>query len=314
MAPLAAQLTSGTRLGGRLERLKEIVLLGGSVRPGRLAGAIGRPVFALPIDNQRSVLNLWQEQVADLAQDIGRPELLVRVMLDQTSAAVDQSAWVTSRAGLASVELQRDPQDFRGTGGVLRDLSASYDPDDLLLVANAAQVLSMPLCQCVAELADQPGDVVVVDHEDGTPSGLMLVRVVALAGIPSVGFVDMKEQALPEIAKTHRVGVATFPQATAWPMRSLEQYIVALRQYALGHAERRCPFSERLSSAFNIVEQGASVDSSARLQDSVVLAGGSVEAGATLVQSVVCSGGRVRRGEVIVDQVVTAGKRSQTKD
>ena len=44
-----------------------------------------------------------------------------------------------------SFRVERDLSDYRGTGGVLHDLAADYDDDDLILVANAAQVLLDPL-------------------------------------------------------------------------------------------------------------------------------------------------------------------------
>ena len=34
--------------------------------------------------------------------------------------------------------VERDQSEYRGTGGVLRDLAQKYEPDDLILVANAS--------------------------------------------------------------------------------------------------------------------------------------------------------------------------------
>ena len=96
----------------------------------------------------------------------------------------------------ANFAVERDLSEYRGTGGVLRDLTAEYDDDDLILVANAAQVLLEPLPIIAAELYGKKADVAVVAHEDGTPSGLMLIRCKALRQIAATGFVDMKGQAL----------------------------------------------------------------------------------------------------------------------
>jgi mannose-1-phosphate guanylyltransferase len=299
----------------RLAGLRAVVLLGGTVRPGRLSAAIGRPIFALPLDARRSILDYWRQQTAALGRSIARPDLPVRVMVDRNSPETKLAPAATAGVELAPFQLERDPQDYRGTGGVLRDLAGSYEKDDLLLVANAAQVLVRSLSGCaiaMAERASEGAEVVVADHEDGTPSGLMLVRCSVLSLISETGFVDMKEQALPMIARSHRVGVAHFPEPTGLPIRSLAQYVQALRWHALqdaGKSVQADPFAENLEHVFNIVEHGATVDANARLHDSVVLAGGVVEAGATLVQSVVCPGGRVRRGDVVVDRVVAAGRR-----
>ena len=300
------------RLGG----LRAVILLGGTVRPGRLCTAIGRPIFELPLDAGRSILDYWRQQTAALGRSIGRPDLPVRVMVDQNSSETRMALAVTAGADLAPLQLERDPQDYRGTGGVLRDLAGSYNKNDLLLVANAAQVLVQSLTACAIAMAERArdggagADVIVADHEDGTPSGLMLVRCSVLALIPATGFVDMKEQALPAIARSHRVGVAHFAEPTGLPVRSLAQYVRALRWHArrdAGGSVRDDPFAENLENLFSVVESGATVAADARLHDSVVLAGGRVEAGATLVQSVVGPGGRVRRGDRVVDQVVGSG-------
>src|SRR5690606_20299334 len=98
----------------------------------------------------------------------------------------------------------RDPVEYRGIGGVLRDLAGDYHRDDYILVANAAQLLLSPLSELATLLAesdaDGPADVSLISHRDGTPSGLMLIRCGSLWCIPQVGYVDMKEQALPMIA------------------------------------------------------------------------------------------------------------------
>src|SRR5437868_4719264 len=129
-------LTTRLRFPEALVRLRAVVLLGGSVRPKMLARSIGRPVFALPLENGLTILD----------------------------------------------------------------------------AANA----------------------------DGTPSGIMLVQAQALKAIPETGFSDMKEQALPAIAANYRVTVASFESPSGLPVRSLGEYVAALRQYhlaLLGRAE-----------------------------------------------------------------------------
>ncbi len=315
MATMAKQSLSLAHVpvSDRLSALRAVVLLGGTVRPGRLSAAIGRPIFALPLDAGRSILDYWRQQTAALGRSIGQSGLPVRVMVDRNSPETILAPVAAAGVDLAPLQVERDPHDYRGTGGVLRDLAGCYEEHDLLLVANAAQVLVESLSVCamaMAERAKEGAEIVVADHEDGTPSGLMLVRCSVLSLIPDRGFVDMKEQALPTIAKSHRVGVARFAEPTGLPVRSLPQYVHALRWHTLREAGRPVqadPFSENLENVFSLVEHGATVAANVRLHDSIVLAGGVVEAGATLVQSVVCPGGRVRRGEVIVDQIVAAG-------
>ena len=259
------------RPGSRpLAHLRAMVLLGGSVRAGAFGSAIGRLVFQLPIDSSSTILDSWSAAAADLAP-VAEQVIRLRVMIDK---AAPQPLPITSAK---AVEIERDPFDFRGTGGVLRDLASQYAPEDFLLVANAAQILCQPLSDTVSDLAAMGGDVSIVSHLDGTPSGLMLVRCGALGSIPKEGFVDMKEQALPAIAKDHRVTVLHRQHPTALPVRTLSDYIQALRHHHQRRAGIVSPsdaFSESCESTFAIIKAGASVDPTAKLHDSIVLRGG----------------------------------------
>ena len=137
----------------------------------------------------------------------------------------------------------------------------------------------------------------------------MLVTCKTLRAIADTGYVDMKEQALPQIALSYEVRVVRRRRPTGLPIRTLEDYIQALR---LHHRRRQGkpfiadPLAEDWSPAFALVEPGATVDPTARVHDSVVLAGGVVEAGAVLVRSIVCPGEVVRRDKTVVDQFVCA--------
>lgn len=283
-----------------LAHLRATVLLGGSVRAAAFSSAIGRLVCQLPIDAKSTILDSWSAASAGLAL-LAEQAVPLRVMIDK---AAPQPLPITSGK---AIEIERDPFDFRGTGGVLRDLASQYAPDDFLLVANAAQIISEPLNDIVSGLAAIGGDVSIVSHLDGTPSGIMLVRCGALSSIPKEGFVDMKEQALPAIAKDHRVTVLHRQHPTALPVRTLSDYIQALRhhhQRQAGVIAPTSPFGESCESTFSIVEDGAIVDPSAKLHDSVVLREGRVEAKSVAVQSVICPGGILKRNEVKIDSLV----------
>ena len=127
--------------------------------------------------------------------------------------------------------VERDKAEFRGTGGVLKDLAGQYDDDDLVLVANAAQLLIDPLSVIAAALDHKRGDISLISHQDGTPSGVMLVRCKTLQEIAQTGFVDMKEQALPLIAQKYDVKVMHCRRPSGLPIRSLRDYIAALKHY-----------------------------------------------------------------------------------
>lgn len=292
-----------------LSRLRAMILLGGAVRANPLVAATGRSVLDLPLDEGGSVLNFWLKQAADVARVAGIEKLPVRVMVNQMSP----DPCSADLKYLGSFRVERDLSEYRGTGGVLHDLAQDYHDDDLLLVANAAQVLLDPMSRVLMALRRKRADVAVISHDDGTPSGIMLVRRKTLRMLPTAGFVDMKEQGLPLIASQYDVRVVRRRRPSGLPIRLLDGYIQALHYYhrrrAGSHGSVIDPLAEDWTPAFSLVEPGASVDPSARIHDSVVLAGARVEAGSVLVRSLVCPGAVIRRDRTAVDEVIRSEKR-----
>jgi exopolysaccharide biosynthesis WecB/TagA/CpsF family protein len=283
--------------------IKAVVLLGGAVRTSKLTAAIERSILDLPLEDGWSILAHWQQDAAKLRKLIGADRLQVRVVVDHASS---EPSTPDSRDGI-QVCVERDSSSYRGTGGVLRDLATQYEDGDVLLVANAAQALLSPLCELTRSLAEMEGDVSLVSHADGSPSGLMLVRCRALRKVPSAGYVDMKEQALPAIARDFKVNHLYQTSATGMPIRTLQEYISALqRRYRLsqGQVVSSDPFAEDHHPTFALAESGAIIDPEARVHDSVVLEGAVVEAGAVVVRSIVCPGGTLAAGETAIDSLV----------
>jgi len=283
-----------------------VVLLGGSVRPTRLRTAIKRSPLDLPVSANQSLLECWCRELAALAERFGRESLPVRVMIDQ-SALSPRIPVQTERLELA---IERDPFQYRGTGGVLRDLAAGYDDDDYMLVLNASQLLLEPRAGLASAAFRSGGDICVVAHADGTPSSMMLMRCGALRAISPAGFVDMKEQALPMIARRHRVEVLERSEPTSVAIRSVDDYIRALRWHHQRNrrgtvTEAIDPYEEDWRPEFSIAEKGAIVGSDVRLHDSVVLDGGKLERGAVAIRSVICPGGVVSSGRITIDSLVS---------
>ncbi|HEV2292232.1 MAG TPA: WecB/TagA/CpsF family glycosyltransferase [Tepidisphaeraceae bacterium] len=289
-----------------LHRLRALVLLGGSVRSTELSAQIRRSLLDLPVDDTGSIFNHWLTHATELARHAGLEQLPVRMMVNHTSPLPTSAA--PRYDGTYRVE--RDLSEYRGTGGVLRDLAADYADEDLILVANAAQILMDPLAAIATALDRKHGDVSLVSHNDGTPSGVMLVSCKTLRLIPTSGYVDMKEQALPAIAARYDVSVMHRRRATGLAVRTLTDYISALRQFhrrRQGNPALSDPLAEDWRPAFALVEEGAAVDPRAHVHDSVVLKGGIVEGGAVVVRSIICPGGAVRKDRSAVDQFVSEG-------
>lgn len=296
--------------GAPLSRLRAVVLLGGSVRTNAFASATGRAVLDLPLDESGSILNFWLGQAAEVALGAKLDRLPVRVMVNQNSPEPISA----DARFMGGYRVERDQSEYRGTGGVLRDIAHAYADDDLILVANAAQILLDPLQVILANLQLKRADVTVISHDDGTPSGIMLFACKTLRLLPAEGFVDMKEQGLPLIAKQFDVRAIQCRRPTGLPVRSLEAYIQALHYY---HRRRKGkpavtdPLAEDWTPSFSLIEAGATVDASVRVHDSVVLAGACVEPGAVLVRSIVCPGAVVRRDRNAVDQLIAVERPSR---
>ena len=295
-----------------LARVRALVLLGGKVRPNGFTRACGRPALELPVAADERLIDYWLRQAEGVARVARLEWLPVRVVVSDEHDAPDPEAPAGLRprpAGAFSVE--RDLSEYRGTGGVLRDLAGDYADDDVLLVCNAAQVLTDPLSVIARALAHKGGDVSLVAHDDGTPSGVMLLRAKTLRHISPVGYVDMKEQALPRIAREFSVRAVRCRRPTGIPLRTREAYLRGLAEYhakqsGRGRGAEPDPLAENFARTFTIVEPGASVHPTAYLHDAVVLAGARVEAGATVVRGVVCEGALVKREQRVVDALVTA--------
>jgi N-acetylglucosaminyldiphosphoundecaprenol N-acetyl-beta-D-mannosaminyltransferase len=291
-------------------RLRGLILLGGMVRQRPLGGSLGRSPLDLPVGNGKTILTRWLADAAAVARTFGLDNLPVRLLVD-LNALEPQSAIGASESEYYRME--RDTSEYRGTGGLLANLAVDYDDDDMILVGNAAQVLLDPLPALAMALMKTRGVVSLIGHRDGEPSGLMLITCRTLRLIPRLGFVDMKEQALPIIASKYDVRVVQCRRPTGLAIRTLSDYIAALR--ALHQPTRAAatdPWAEDWKSTFAIVEPGATVSPSARIHDSVVLAGATVEPNAVVVRSVVA--GTVRRDREAVDQFVEPARNSARLD
>lgn len=280
--------------------LKDVIILSGNLRSTALSQQLSRAMLDLPAEQDMTLLQHWCGQVSELGQSLGR-SLGCRVLVD------GRSPLPRSVGDPELVMVEHDPVGYRGTGGVLRDAVQGYEDEDRILAVFGPQLLRERLDRLVGELSAASGDVVMFRDRQGVPSGLMLIRVGALRTIKQVGFVDFKEQALPRIAESHVVRVVDRPEPVSWPIRTLGDYIEALRRHHLRddpQVSAGGAFTERWSSSFVLIEYGAEVASDAHLHDAVVLSDGRVGKGALVARSVVCAGAVVEPGRTVVEQVV----------
>jgi hypothetical protein len=292
--------------------VRSVILLAGQVGRNPFADNIGRSILDLPIEAGRSVLDLWLERLRAFVGAEGLSRLEVVVSVDANGHLPTVREHLEEGPGVGGhvvVEVVRDPSDYRGTAGVVRDLTKGYRDEDWILVGAANQVLREPLEDLFEALAAR-GESVSLSVSSGSDlAGLFLLRCARLRDVPDVGFVDLKEQAIPGGSRSHApLAAVRRPAGSTLPVRTLPEYIRALRVL---HGEgrdgsaREDPFAETWKPVFSIAEEGAQVASGATLLDSVVLSGARVEAGAAVARSVVCPGGVVRSRACITESVVT---------
>jgi hypothetical protein len=284
-----------------IKRIQAVILLGGSLLRSPLSAATGRSFLDLPVVSGRSIFDCWRDDLKSFASSYNIDSLTTRLIIDRRTSEPK----LPLCEGAVNLSVEYDPHEYRGTAGILRDVSIDYDDDDYIVVASAAQILLEPMEKLVCELASKANDISLVAHDDGTPCGLMLIRCGCLREIPAIGYIDLKEQAFPEISKHYRVHVVRHIRASGLPIRTLEDYIEALRAYRrlrAGNIDHRA--EEDGYPLFEIVEDGAVVNPESRLHDSVVLRGGRVEGESVLFRSIVGPKGIVRQ-KTLVGKIIS---------
>jgi hypothetical protein len=298
--------------GGRVSRnqaskLAALLVLGGSVRESPFEQAVGRSIMDLPLRAGETILDSWHQAARDIAEYFELSRLPVRVLLSHRAL----EPTIHPRHLQTPIRIDRDEDEFRGPGGALGDVAAEFADDELLLVVSGHQMMADPITELVSALFGAARDGAILAREDGHPVTLFLLSCRTLRDIPSVGFVDFKEQALPRMAASFDIRVVPWSRAGLHSVRTSKDYLAGLRQvHALEQASR--PGSslgrthEPWRPIFSIVEPEARVASGVDLLDSVVLRGGQVEEGAVVVRSIVAEGGLVRTGQLVQDRIVRA--------
>jgi hypothetical protein len=282
----------------RLESLAAVVLLAGSVRPSELQRAAGRPLMDLPIAANRSLGTEWARVVSEFRDAIGRSTLPLLVTANSASGTPRDIA------ALTHTTVRTDTEEPRGSGGSLRDIAAELPRDAFLLVASGHSLPRTSLLPVLVRMSRPDDDIVIHTNAESHPTGIFLIRCEAVAGLPVKGFVDLKEQAFPQLASRYRVRIARDPSPSPIAIRSLHGYISALRVVAAGPNPMSEATFEDWMCTFTITEDGASVDPSARLHDSVVLRGGQVNSRASVVRSLVGPEGVVASGDEVFDDLL----------
>lgn len=273
------------------------VLLAGGLTLSPLSAACGRPVLDLHVDDESTVLQVWSRRLDELVRaGLASPTLRV--------VAKDKEWAPAAPAGNMDVQLQieTEPQPYRGPAGVARDVCGGYAPDDLILLAEAARLPDVNLAELIERHTARQADVTVGVNEDRSPAGVYVLRRRALDLVPTIGFMDLKEQWLARVvgAGMH-VRVHRFTTSGTRPLRTREQFLAATEQRQREH----------LSPAFvpdarGFVSSRAKLAPDAFVRGAAIMPGASVGPGAVVVRSIILPGASVPAGASVIDQVVAA--------
>ncbi len=285
-------------------RLRSIIVLAGAVRRTPLARSIGRSILDLPFPGGGTIATRHLDAAERLASTMGLTDLLVRILVDSGSEVPREH----HDRGPVRCVVERDASPIRGVAGVLADATSDYGPDDYIVVLNGSQVFRDPMDELARRMLRTKSDVSMIASMDGTPVGLWLLRCAPLKTVRPVGYIDLKEQALPDWRGAWDIRVIERPRASALRTRTVNEYLNAVRMDAnrmlhSGSVDED-PYREEWERSFAIVEDGATVENGAIIHDSVVLRGGFVGRGAVVVRSVVCPGARVEPGRRVAGAVV----------
>lgn len=289
-------------------RVRSVIVLAGTVRQTPLSRSIKRSLLDLPLAGGGTIAERHIAATRRFADRAGLDGLDMRLIVDSNSEIPREH----EPSGAIRTIVERDASPIRGVAGVLSDATRGYDPDDYVVVLNGAQVFRDPMDELIDRMIRTQSDVSMVSAMDGTPVGLWLMRCAPLHSVREVGYVDLKEQALPDWRERWLIHVVERQRAPALRTRSVNEYLNAVRQAATcplgGDSIDEDPYREEWACSFAVSEPGSAVSDDAVIHDSVVLGGAKVGAGAVVVRSVICPGATVSAGSRVAGRVLGPGE------
>lgn len=287
----------------------QCVILAGGLSASPLVKASGYSVLDFQVTPRRTLLEQWLH-CFELARPFVGPRSEVILACSPESIPVpfainpDRTQFEVRRA--------LDAHGYRGPAGALRDVAIQGDPDDVILVAEAARCFEGGIGPFIDAHIRQRATVTVGTNEDGSPAGVYVIQRRALAGISERGFVDLKEQWLPRlVAEGHSVCVNQIGVYSSIPLRTRADLIRTAGQ-AMGWSRERelrmgafAASTRRSTAISSVIAIDSRVAAGATVVDSVICRGAVVEEGAILAHTIVCPGARVRTGETHIRTVVS---------
>lgn len=299
------------------------IMLAGRMRPSALREALDVHVLSLPVGWSGSLLDNWMNVLGAIkALDEVRVVVNTRAEVEALTAVAAEHLRPRAKPRL---RITAEPAPWRGPAGVLRDVTLDLSDETLLMVCEAARLPPPSLEPLLQPFRASDAQVqlcgvvgVVGEHE---PAGAYAFHVEALSVAPRVGYFDLKEQFLPNLARHGRPILTARLADVPWRFSSLEDYLLAVQHSLNGSAQPHSMMrvSESASVAesvvldgFCIVEPGATIEAGAVIHESVVLAGATVGRNAIVSRSVVGPLGSVAAGAKLVRACAAAPSSAHT--
>lgn len=278
-----------------------VILLAGGLRTSDLHQSLGFPAAGLPLEPRRTVLQSWVEVLrAD--------DRLRGARLSLTCSSERDREWFSAEvrrltnAGPIEVTLDRRPH--RGVGGVVADTVSEFD-QDLDVVVVEVNTLPPPSVSIALDALRESASLVVGSSIDDRPAGVVVLKRRVLEIVPRIGYLDLKEQFLPQAVARGFRAVAARITPTAVRISDRRNYLRAVR---IWQETRRLPDAGHRSSSTgsgrSVICEGAVVHDRSVIRDSVVLPGAVIAGGAVVARSVVGPMIRIPENTIVVDGIV----------
>lgn len=280
------------------------LILSGGLKPPPLVVRLSNPLLCLPQTPEATILDCWLAACSR----IGLANSSIRVMTDEAGAAV----W---RATRHAASLVRDASAYRGPAGVLRDASVELGTTGPRVVVEHTRMIADPglLAGLVAAHTRSGRAISIATNPDGSFSGIFVAEPEAISIIPSIGFMDIKEQWIPA-AQAHGLCVRKVPLGGwCFQVRTLDAYLDAVgRLCGFGVNEdsrvlgRGGAIFDPVGYEGSLISASSEIGSGATIARSVIGQDARIGDEAVVVRSLIGPGARVPNGSVVVDSVVDA--------
>jgi hypothetical protein len=297
-------------------------MLAGLLRPSPLREGIDVPALCLPVGRAGTLLDAWLKVLQRVP---GLNDVRIVINSKADLGTVSKLARAARPAGAAnapepdssfSIRTIAEPSSWRGTIGLVRDVTEDLAMEDIVIVIEAHCLPPESIRPVIDRLQPSRAGVVGISGLD-QPSGVYALRIDAVRVTPSNGYMDFKEQFLPRLnEKGMRLTTARLSDRSLrmWDRAS---YLEAVHESLDGSrakvGEVRVSSQASVSPSaaldgFCIVEPGAVIEDGAVVQDSVILAGATVGGGAIVSKTVVGQRATVAPRAIVVRQIVPIGQ------